>query len=83
MKLGAFAFLAVLTLGFFFRGHLRCWVRGRHDTVAHPLGGRRCASCGGAFADLAEAGELPAGGYVDTMRPRFDRRDGSFERGVH
>jgi hypothetical protein len=58
---------------------IRCYFRGHHNPVRHPLGGFKCADCGEAGADLSKMG-FTDGGYVSGVRRVFQRTDGGTTR---
>lgn len=49
----------------------RCFWRGNHQPVRHPMGVFVCADCGHAGATLEEMGY--ADGWVSLLRRQFDR----------
>lgn len=63
----------VLTLGLVTTA-VFCWLgmRRHRPRRAGIFGGYRCTSCGRAFADLDDAGELGTG-YVSPLRPIYSR----------
>lgn len=78
LRRALFAAACVLTLGVAYL--FRC----QHPrTVRHPLGGRRCADCHRAFADLEDAGQLPAGVQTSHLRRVFSRQNGGTVESTH
>lgn len=66
MKRAVWLVLGALTLGWAWR--LRCRTGEGHRPTRHVLGGYRCPTCGCAFRDLEEAGQMYGRAYVDPLR---------------
>jgi hypothetical protein len=58
---------------------IRCWYRGRHAAIRHPLSGYRCKECGKAAADLEAMGEDAT---LHGSRAFSREHGGSFYRGA-
>ena len=52
---------------------MRCFFRGRHNPVRHPLGGFKCSHCGWTARDLDDMG-LHGHGYVSPVRQLYSGR---------
>jgi hypothetical protein len=52
---------------------VRCFFRGHHNPVRHPLGVFKCADCGALARDLDDMG-LHGHGYVSPVRRLFSGR---------
>jgi len=60
-------------------GWVRCYWRGRHEPVRHPLGGFTCAECAHVGGSLDEMGFEDAG-WVAPVRKLYSRKDDGVTR---